>query len=458
MRSISILAIIFVGVFSIIGKASAPKTSVLESEFPDEEDDLDVHVRENPIIEISDTDFNLEVPDFIAQNLNNVDLNGANWASMTMRLGNLKKMPFTIVHIGDSHSQADISTKTVRDMLQYDFGNAGRGLVIPFKMASTNQPWDYTITSRNGWKSSKLLKRPWSLPMGFTGVALKPINNSSQLTIATSENDDYNPFTSVAVFCRGDFNIKSVTDGEGNPIEYAVKKIIGGVQLNLGVETNRISVEFDSSNLVLYGFNLSGNRPGIFYHVIGNNGATFSSYNSVAGFSSEIRHLLPDLIIVQLGTNEAFAYEFDENSFIVSVGKLISSLKAENPSAEILLVTPMECQKSRYTTSYKKIKTKHRHGKSKKRSRTVTKNIAVRNRSYVPNSNVLQVRNAILKYARQNKIAVYDFYAIAGGENASGTWFKSGLLGSDRVHFTSKGYHLQGMLFYDALRRALTNN
>ena len=40
----------------------------------------------------------------------------------------------------------------------------------------------------------------------------------------------------------------------------------------------------------------------------------------------------------------------------------------------------------------------------------------------VINTKVKQMRDVIIKYADENNIPVYDFYAVAGGNNASKQW------------------------------------
>src|SRR5882757_951751 len=42
-----------------------------------------------------------------------------------------------IVQMGDSHIQADYLTRAVRRNFQIEFGNAGRGLIIPGRLART---------------------------------------------------------------------------------------------------------------------------------------------------------------------------------------------------------------------------------------------------------------------------------------------------------------------------------
>jgi len=58
-----------------------------------------------------------------------------------------QKSRINILQIGDSHIQADFSSAQIRNDIQTDFGNAGRGLVVPFRVAGTNEPFNYKITS-----------------------------------------------------------------------------------------------------------------------------------------------------------------------------------------------------------------------------------------------------------------------------------------------------------------------
>lgn len=87
-----------------------------------------------------------------------------------------------------------------------------------------------------------------------------------------------------------------------------------------------------------------------------------------------------------------------------------------NPEAPILLVTPMECQ---------------RKGQI--------------------NTNIKRLRDIIIQFGENNNIATYDWYEVAGGYGASNKWVANKLMGSDRIHNTSKGYTLQGTLLYDVL-------
>ena len=71
------------------------------------------------------------------------------------------------------------------------------------------------------------------------------------------------------------------------------------------------------------------------------------------------------------------------------------------------------------------------------------------------NHKIKQFRDVILQFGVENNIAVYDWYNVAGGYNASSHWVKDGLMSKDRIHNTNKGYSIQGTLLYEVLTRDL---
>lgn len=403
-------------------------------------DDEDQFIRENPEIE-EFVDADIVVPDYINLSSNRIKMNGANWMGLKSALAGIDTTSMAIVHIGDSHLQADIATHVIRDYLQYDFGNAGRGLVAPLKMSGTNEPHDYVFSSKNKWKAAKLMKAPWSYTMGFTGTSVSPSSKINELSIGTVLEDDYNPFSSLTLFHKGKININRVVSESGRNIEFTAIPSKDYTQIYLSEPSSYVTLFFDSvGDLTVFGANLSGERPGIFYHTIGNNGATYSTYNRIGNLGAGIAPLHPELVIVSLGTNEAFG-RVDNLEFYKSIDAFVKDIKSHNPEAQILLVTPMECQRRATRT----VTRRNRRG----RKYTVKQ----RTGSYSVNQNIRPIRETILRYGRDNGIAVYDWYEVAGGAGASSKWIESKLYGKDRVHHTSTGYKLQGKLLYDALQK-----
>lgn len=402
------------------------------------EDNDDKNIRENPEITQADSiDCDIEIPAYINRNKNCIITNGADWSRFSRRTV-APDTTVSIVHIGDSHIQADFATGHARDMLQQLYGNPGRGLITPLKMAGTNEPRDYAITSQSRWLSSKLLKKPWASPMRFTGVSITPKSKKCDLTIATlTKNEPEKPFNNVKILHLGKLEISRASVA-GQPIECDIEYGDGSATINIPREVTEITVEMTKEDyLSIFGIVLANTKSeGVYYHTIGNNGATYSTYNAVDGMGADVARLDPDLVIISLGANEAFG-KLSISNITDNIDLLVNDIRRHNKDATILLVTPMECQRSRI------IRTK----KGRRRSR-----------NYSVNANILPIRNAILEYGRKHNISVYDWYDIAGGQGASTKWVKDKLMGGDRIHNTREGYRLQGQLLYEAINDAIINN
>jgi lysophospholipase L1-like esterase len=116
--------------------------------------------------------------------------------------------------------------------------------------------------------------------------------------------------------------------------------------------------------------------------------------------------------------------------FIASVDRLVGEVRHDCPEAKILLTTPCEAQKAQ----------RRSRGRGR-RTHTV----------YAPNRKVGRFSTLLVNYGRDNGIAVYDFYSVAGGDLSSSRWLRAGLFSRDRIHLSWPGYSLMGRLTADAL-------
>ena len=373
--------------------------------------------------------------DFIRYAANVIQLNGDDWTELQKKYASTDRGQFSIVHAGDSHLQADIMTGEIRRRMQGKHGDAGRGLIVPFKLAGTNEPLDYRFAINRRFTSSKVMKRPWKTEMDFSGVGLSPSVHSFELTFDTEPRGE-SLFMFARIYHAGELAITDVTDRDGRKIGFTLDRQnedpYTDIFLDRSVSCANVSC-YAPSTVTLHGVMLSKERNGLFYHVIGNNGACYSTYNAVPGFGRDVETLYPDLIIVSLGTNEAFG-KFNSEDFYASIDKFVSELRFNSPDAKILLTTPKECQR--------------RVRKGRGRSRTTTYQIV---------ENCRLVRDVIVRYARDHSVALYDWFEVSGGEGISSEWVSNSLLSRDRVHNTETGYLLAADLFHSALERALTN-
>lgn len=402
----------------------------LSAFFPAKADDeAQTELRLNPQIEESSTLARQNYP-FLNLEANKISMNGDDWSDLRRQFAAARDSGelFSIVYLGDSHVQADFGGAVLRSRLAKEASSAGRGLIIPFKLAGTNQPADYTIRLTSPYLSSKLLKMPWSVEMPFTGIGVQPQTSRTLFEIAADE-----PFGLVRLHLRGELpQVASARDLELNrsiDFEYTDSTII------LSRPTHRLGIEFEQTDKTVFGgFELLNGNGGILTHSIGNNGATYSSYASIDRFGSQIVSLGADLVVIALGTNEAFG-SISEETLENDIDNLIDAIRRHKPDVKFLLVSPVECFRRTYR-------------RRKGRRRVVGTAV---------NTKVARMRGVIMRYARENGIPFYDTYSVAGGAGAAAKMKSAKVLGSDGVHFTAGGYRLWGALLADAIIEELEN-
>lgn len=170
----------------------------------------------------------------------------------------------------------------------------------------------------------------------------------------------------------------------------------------------------------IYGMLLENDSSGVLYNMIGVNGAEYRHYVMSKYFTQQLSYLNSDLMIISLGTNEAYSKGFDKDFFYRSIDSLVMSVKLTNPNASIIITTPPD--------SYRRSK----NGR-------------------VKNPDMKLARETVVNYCLKNNIAYWDLFEVMGGYGSMGKWYSMKLSAKDRVHFSGKGYQIQGDLFYNAL-------
>lgn len=120
------------------------------------------------------------------------------------QLEQTKTGKLNVVHIGDSHIQADLFTARMRNKMQDSFGNAGFGFTFPYSIAKTNNSAPVRFTALGDFQSVRNLYADRSKPVGLSGIALEtatadfsiqldvkdPKYNFTRLKIITPQNTD----------------------------------------------------------------------------------------------------------------------------------------------------------------------------------------------------------------------------------------------------------------------------
>lgn len=371
---------------------------------------------------------------FLNLEANRIELNGDNWRDLSQSLLACDSH-VGVVQIGDSHIQPGIVTRVLRVALQNAYGNGGRGLLAALNIVRTNEPRDYILKLNCGVQAKSRVggARPWAVMPGVTGVAAVPDSAVTVISVR-AKNARRDKFTAVTLLHEegGGYGSALINDRMvfgRTPTPRATTYPLGGY-------TDSVSLSVPTKG-AFYGAILHSDSCGVVVSSIGNNGATYGSYLAVRDFAKQLQILEPQLIIISLGTNEAFG---NLSGVMANIRSLVKLIRSANPRAKILLTTPMECH---HKVTRKVGRRSRRHGQ-----RTVT--------SYAVNEKIQTVRNMILSFGREQHIATWDLYEVAGGAGAANKWIAARLMnGGDHLHCLDAGYELQGELLTQAVMRAL---
>lgn len=331
-----------------------------------------------------------------------------------------------IVHIGDSHILGNFLTREVRERLQREFGDAGRGLLFPYKLAQSNGAKDFLAETNCRWVGANC-QRDLSPETNFgaAGFKLTTTNPRAELTLrlrdtATAESM---LFTKVTVFQRKtaleyDLEVRDETTNQVAQLfiedDYARSYFFDRPVGSVTIAAKKTSAQ--EKTLTIDGISIENELSGVLYHSIGVNGAKYMDFARAKYFARQVADLEPDLVVLSFGTNESQG-NTDPGYMRRTMELLTSQILERSPSTRILLTTPAD--------SYLR-------GKGLNPYMAVTS-------------------EAIRKFAREKGFALWDLYQFTGGENSSVYWKSYNLMTSDSVHYTKYGYALQGKLLYQSL-------
>ena len=339
----------------------------------------------------------------------------------------------SVLHIGDSHIQADFISAILRINLQKEFGNAGRGLITPLRVAGSNEPFNYKTSGNIKCDHKRCVYVEDSVfEYGIGGHTIRTNNDSLKIRIRTFDytpiNYRFNKFTLFHLKDSSSFGF-TLTDTSGNLLatmdNQHIEKYPNISEAQLPNLTNEIVLCAERKDAVqlgstIFGMMVENDSSGVMLHTVGVNGAEAFHFVNAKYFAEQTKVLGPSCIIISLGTNEAQRKPFDKLLTIARLDSLVKLLQDTHPDIPILLTTPPD---SYYARKYY-------------------------------NPSVAAMHSIIVDYANDKKLAVWDLFSIAGGYKSCYQWKKYGLLRRDGVHFTRAGYEFQGSLLYKALAKA----
>ena len=206
------------------------------------------------------------------------------------RLRKGENLQVRIIHIGDSHIQADFLSGIIRQNFHRDFGNGGRGLIFPGRVARTNEPSNIFTSSSSAWEVKRIIFPDQPLPIGIGGITLRTVQPNATLAIKILDAPslDYS-FNKITLFFKKDissFNVvikDSLNEDVAFIGPYTFEPFANTSTVLLPFRTHQVTFQMLSSTAAqkqatIFGINLENGRPGLVYHAIGVNGAKFKHY------------------------------------------------------------------------------------------------------------------------------------------------------------------------------------
>jgi lysophospholipase L1-like esterase len=331
------------------------------------------------------------------------------------------------LHIGDSHIQAgflpEALNRELSDLLAPGCG--ARGFIFPYRVAKSNNPVNYSVKFTGNWDRCRNVEVNKNCDLGLAGIVVSTSDSVADLHLLLKPVPFQYDFNRLRIWYDADTSrfLVRLPAMEGH---YSKSDSIRGItDLHLDGYVDSLWIRIVKKDTLpgifsLYGMEAMNGDPGIIYSAAGVNGAEFSSFLRCSLLEKQLREIGPQCLVVSLGTNDAYATEFDQDTFAENARRLIRTLKGALPGVPILVTTPGDCYRKR---------------------RYDNKNLAV-------------VRDILIKTAADEDCAVWDFYTVMGGPASMMTWYKAGLAARDKIHFSKAGYCLQADLLYQAIRDA----
>lgn len=139
-------------------------------------------------------------------------------------------------------------------------------------------------------------------------------------------------------------------------------------------------------------------------------GTKYADYNDLAELDQQLISEQPDLVIISLGTNDAFSGSY-KSGFYNKIDRLVKKVDSLAKGASLLLTTPADALKPNRTTG-----------------------------TYAHLPELEFVVEQIIRYATDHKMAYWNLHQVMGGSYSMNRWVQKKLAAPDHIHFTPKGY------------------
>lgn len=405
------------------------------------------------------------------------------------KLEQQKKGHINIVHIGDSHIQADLFSGKVREELQAKYGNAGPGFSFPYNLAKTNGGYKVKFTSNASWESRRNIYTPDGTEVGLSAIGLTTAENFV-LGLEVRDTSDY--FNTIKIVTPHNTSLFDVATSsrtitlESTEPKVIVHKIKSGEALSIiaekyntsvseikkynGLRSNNIRAgktlkiptgekvkkEIQRSEFIpldlqkdsLNSYYYSSERLSKIY-LLPNKQEKLYNLNGVI-----LEKDAPGILYHTIGVNGAKCSDYNKYPMFfeqlpaLNPDLIIISL-GTNESFDKLTATEYIAQLNMFIDSVK--------AENPYACVIITTPPPSLFKKKYPNTFVGDYTRNILMQETEKGYATWNMFAVLGGLFSVNENAKKGLMSSDRIHYSREGYKQQGEQFTEAFLNAYNN-
>ena len=394
-----------------------------------------------------------------------------------------KSGKINIVHIGDSHIQADLFTAKIRTQFQKVFGNGGFGFTFPYSVAKTNNSAPIRYSASGNFQSFRNLYADENRPVGLSGFSMEA--NSDDFAIQLNVKEAQFNFTKLKVITPQNVNLFDVSVSHKNivverkvpkKITHKVKpgEVLGGIadkynvslkalkkanglksdmirdgkvltipskatQSKTSTKTEYIPIELQPS---LFSNDYYSETPLDKIAIVPNQEIDYFALNGLV-----LENNNSGVIYHSIGVNGAKASDY--NKFRL----FNEQLPVLNPDLVIISLGTNESFDKQSGEQYFANLNQMIQGIKDKNPQAcvlvMTPPPSVLHRKY-KNTFIEKYAELIEENANVKNYAVWDLLQVFGGNKSIKRNAAKGYMARDKVHYSKAGYEKQGELFFEA--------
>jgi lysophospholipase L1-like esterase len=322
-----------------------------------------------------------------------------------------------IAQLGDSHTQFDHETGTVRRTLQARFGDGGRGFV-PLGMPIAGWAQERVTVESVGWSPEMSPLGPGRLPstgiFGLLGVAMHATAPDARAWTEVSGTSKHMELDYLEQPGGGSFEVlvDKVSMGTIATAAPIARSAYRGFDVPEG--PHRIEIRSAGDNDVrVFGVAFERSQRGIVLDALGIKGArvpTLLSWDETH-WGEQVSHRDPALVILAYGTNDSVDVEVPPAEFQAELVEAIGRVKKAVPRASCLVLGPPD-------------------------------RAIMIDGEWKTAPKILEIVDSERKVAIANGCAFFDRMGVMGGAGSIVKWanMKPPYAPADHVHLTPSGY------------------